>query len=264
MSWDSNRTSQPKKSKEEIVFQLRQVNAILEQLAFDSSLTDDFKDPLVNRAIKHWTNEHRLSPDEAAHFQDSYRVVSVLQKINLLQNACRQMGITVPLELFLNRKPELDVDYLTKSFGAEVGASMYHAVSKSNDVPEQGSSPSPIESAPTIKEDTPTSTIPKTAASGEYGETRSQISERDKATSSPQEKKVYGPSNEGDNPDLSTSTADETGGVSSTIFWSTRCKLSDPKFSSKTFLLLTLIELLIIIVIGFFIAYLLKIYDVVA
>ena len=68
-SWTADRTPETRKSKEEILSHLRQVNALLEELAFDSDLTDDFKDPIVISAIKHWTNEKRLSPEEASVFR---------------------------------------------------------------------------------------------------------------------------------------------------------------------------------------------------
>ena len=276
MSWDSNRTSQPVKSKEEIIYHLRQVNATLEQLAFDSSLTDDFKDPQVARAIKHWTNECRLPRDEAAHFQDNYRVVSVLQKINQLQNCCRQMGITIPLELFLTRKPELGIDFLSKSFGAEVGAAMYHAVSQqsssssSTKSVQQVSSPPPVQRPPPntspTKKSSPiaTTTTTRTASGNRVNTTtRGEEFSRDGdnaiplSSAAPEQKKVYGPSNEGGGP-MDSSSKVIGSSRSSTLFWSTRYELNDPNFSSKTFLLFTLGELTSIVMLGFLIAYFLK------
>jgi hypothetical protein len=271
MSWQSNRSSQPQKSKEEIVYHLRQVNAILEQLAFDSSLTDDFKDPQVARAIKHWTNEHRLPPEEAAHFQDNYRVVSVLGKIHQLQNCCRQISLTVPLQLFLNRKPEMGIDFLSNSFGAEVGDAMYSAISQQSRS-EESNKPS-FSSA--TKAASPQKTIHKNKPDATNRTTpTSSKAEAITPIPAPPPKKVYGPSTEdggeeeGEEDALMDGTIaghcdNKNNNSSSSIFWSTKYALDDPRFSSTNFLFFLVGELLVIVIVGFLIAYLLKLFQVV-
>lgn len=81
MSWSEERTPIEKRKKEEILYCIENVNAVLKKLSLDSDLTDDLEDPIVQIAIKHWTNERRLAPEEAKKFEDNYRVRSVLQKI---------------------------------------------------------------------------------------------------------------------------------------------------------------------------------------
>jgi hypothetical protein len=244
MSWGTNRKSDPTKSKEQILHDLRQVNAVLQQLAFDSGLTDDLKDHHVGRAMKHWTNEHRLPHEEALQFQDNYRVVSVLQKINLLQNCCRQAGITVPLELFIARRPEMGVEFLSKSFGAEVGSLLYSELSMLDQKPP--SSTTTVSSGGAAKEKTdkkvenPTSEIsdPKLGDSG--------------TTLSLNKKAAYGPMNAGD------ALAEEVQEMADTFFWSSSRPLTDPNFSTVEFIAFSLGELFFIVMSGLILAYILK------
>ena len=133
-SWESDRTTAPQRTAEEICLDIKQVDGVLAQLASDSDLRDDLKNPEVLRAMRHWTNEHRLPPEEAEKLKDDYRVVAVLGKINKLQNSCRQLGIAVPLNHFLKSKPELGRDFIASSFGPDVLQCFIKGNGEKNDV----------------------------------------------------------------------------------------------------------------------------------
>lgn len=81
MSWSENRRKEISRSSNEILEKIDIVNAVLRQLAIDSDLTDDLNDSIVQIAIKHWTNEKRLSINEAKKLEDNYRVIAVLKKL---------------------------------------------------------------------------------------------------------------------------------------------------------------------------------------
>jgi uncharacterized protein YfkK (UPF0435 family) len=81
MSWSDERKKESQRSADEIIEKIHVVNSVLRQLALDSNLTDDLSDPMVKIAIKHWTNEERLSPEEAKKLEDHYRVHSILKKL---------------------------------------------------------------------------------------------------------------------------------------------------------------------------------------
>ena len=242
-SWTADRTPETRKSKEEILSHLRQVNALLEQLAFDSDLTDDFKDPIVIRAIKHWTNEKRLSPEEASVFQDNYRVMSVLQKINNLQKICRQAGIPVPLEIFLHRKPELSINFLSKSFGTDVGAAVYEDLSRQ--LQEPGNVTKPI----SCEEDVKVSSATKASNKADL------LKNQDVSKVSTIPKREYGPANTS-NPINKPSNSNDS--LSASMFWSRRKRIEDADFSSNKFLLFFILEILLLILFGIIVSYLLK------
>lgn len=81
MSWSSHRTKENQRNATEIIEKIEVVNAVLRQLAVDSDLTDDLTDPVVQIAIKHWTNEKRLNGQEIKILEDNYRVLAVLKKL---------------------------------------------------------------------------------------------------------------------------------------------------------------------------------------
>mmetsp|Transcript_23148 Transcript_23148/g.33923 ORF Transcript_23148/g.33923 Transcript_23148/m.33923 type:complete len:224 (+) Transcript_23148:40-711(+) len=118
-SWSDDRSPSQSRSHDSIVQNVAAVNAVLRKLAVDSDLTDDFKDPVVKIAIQHWTNEKRLPPEKAKKLEDNYRVMSVLQKIHMLEHTCRQLGIPVPLDHFLSRRNHLSDAVLLKYFGED-------------------------------------------------------------------------------------------------------------------------------------------------
>ena len=130
-SWSDKRAPEEKRSPEDIRRGIAQVNAVLKKLSLDSDLTDDLKDPMVNVAIKHWTNEKRLSPEDANNLlEDNYRVVSVLQKMHILQHSCQQLGVPVPIDHLLLRQKCLSDEIVKKYFGEDYVVSKAPALSK--------------------------------------------------------------------------------------------------------------------------------------
>ncbi|CAM9808545.1 unnamed protein product, partial [Phaeothamnion confervicola] len=74
------------------------VNKLLLALKRDAPFQDYLKDPAVMRALRHWTGEERLPPEEAQSLtEDNYRVEAVFSRISALQAACHDAGISVPL-----------------------------------------------------------------------------------------------------------------------------------------------------------------------
>ena len=96
------------------------VNALLNQFAHDEDLRDDLRDDDVRRAIKHWTNEVRLAPEDALALQENYRVTSVFEKFMKLHHACKSLRISFPLDHFILRKPCLSDEILLQVFGDEM------------------------------------------------------------------------------------------------------------------------------------------------
>jgi hypothetical protein len=95
---------------------LRQVNAVLEKLAKDDDLQDDFKLPVVKTAIDHWTGKNRLDPEKAQLLQNNRRVVYVLQRFQMLQSVCKEALMPVPLDHLLAGKKELDQSVVAQYF----------------------------------------------------------------------------------------------------------------------------------------------------
>jgi hypothetical protein len=96
--------------------QLRQVNSVLEKLAKDEDLQDDFKLPIVRTAIDHWTGKNRLDPEKAQLLQNNRRVVYVLQRFQMLQSVCKEALMPVPLDHLLAGKKELDISVVAQYF----------------------------------------------------------------------------------------------------------------------------------------------------
>jgi hypothetical protein len=78
---------------------LRRANMLMK----DDDFFDDIRDPVVERAIAHWTLKNRLSPEEADMFHDHYKVVGVFNKLNNVQGACRQLNVGCPIDELLGR-----------------------------------------------------------------------------------------------------------------------------------------------------------------
>jgi len=82
----------------------RAVEGVLGQMADDGDFQADLKRPSVVKAIKHWTNEARLPPDEAQELFDEqskdfqFHLKPVLGKLNRLSAACRAAGFGVPMD----------------------------------------------------------------------------------------------------------------------------------------------------------------------
>jgi hypothetical protein len=120
MSWSEGRDkSSQQPSPEVLKGKLRQVDAVLEMFARDDDLQDDLKMREVKRAIKHWTGEVRLPTEEALALQDHRRVVYVLQRLQILQQVCREAGIKVPLDLMINGSRKLPDSFVATILGSK-------------------------------------------------------------------------------------------------------------------------------------------------
>lgn len=80
---------------------MERVQGVLEALSKDALLQMDLKDPEVIAAIDHWTGKTRLSTEEASRFEENYRVMQVMGKLQRLQAECREAGIGVPIKALL-------------------------------------------------------------------------------------------------------------------------------------------------------------------
>jgi hypothetical protein len=127
MSWSENRSSKKSGSAasepiaptlggydeapvltEERVRQLvASVDGLLAALARDEDFHDDLATPSVQKAMKHWTGEHRLSAEEAQGFEDDFQVMAVLRKIAKLQQACRALRMGIPMDHVTYRRTSL-------------------------------------------------------------------------------------------------------------------------------------------------------------
>ena len=111
-SWSQNRH----KSKDDLDAERRRmlngiegVNGCLKMLAKDKDFQEDLKNTTVRKALKHWTGEARLPPDEAQEiFSDNYRIHSVLEKLRKVQFYSNQIGIPVPLDHLLAGESQLN------------------------------------------------------------------------------------------------------------------------------------------------------------
>lgn len=83
------------------------VDGLLAKLAADGDFQDDLHQPQVRLAMKHWTGENRLPPEQAEKLMGDFRVLAVLDKIKALQTACQRAGLPVPLDKVLRRETSL-------------------------------------------------------------------------------------------------------------------------------------------------------------
>lgn len=127
MSWSENRSSKkagaaapesstptlggydeaPVLSEERVRQLVASVDGLLAALARDEDFHDDLATPSVQKAMKHWTGECRLSPEEAQGFEDDFRVMAVLRKIAKLQQACRALRMGIPMDHVTCRRSSL-------------------------------------------------------------------------------------------------------------------------------------------------------------
>ena len=128
MSWSSGRDIGASSDKEKSMLDyhrrqlesIRQINGILGKLADDEDLQDDLKQPGVCLALDHWTGVRRLSTEVyEKKLENDRRVNYVHHKLMLLQSACKETSIKVPLDHMIGRRRELDAHALTTSFGAD-------------------------------------------------------------------------------------------------------------------------------------------------
>lgn len=118
-NWSENREKVSGVPKAVKLQKIGQINAVLRMLANDEDLQDDLKQKDVITAIKHWTNQKRLSHEEALKLQDNRRVLYVLQKFQVLQQVCKEGGIAVPLDHLMTGQKELSNEFIVKMFGSE-------------------------------------------------------------------------------------------------------------------------------------------------
>lgn len=128
MSFSSGRetcsASERKKKVSEIhkrqLESIRQINGILGKFADDEDFQDDLKQPGVRLALDHWTGLRRLSPEiYEQKLEQDRRVSCVHQKLVLLQAACNEAPMKVPLDHMINGRRELDSYTLTTTFGTD-------------------------------------------------------------------------------------------------------------------------------------------------
>jgi hypothetical protein len=114
-NWSEGRKRKTKKkdkekAKEIIQDHIKCIEAVLGQLCDDDDFQRDLNRASLVKAIKHWTNENRLSHEEANELfsEDSieYRTYlkPALAKIMRLSAACKQAGIGVPIDAVFKRR----------------------------------------------------------------------------------------------------------------------------------------------------------------
>lgn len=151
MSWSEGRSKSSNQPSPEVMKEkLRQVDSVLQMFARDVDLQDDLKMKEVKRAIKHWTGEERLPIEEAMALQDHRRVVYVLQRLQILQQVCRDAGIKVPLDLMLKGANQLPESFVTSVLGG--GGSDKNSGVTSASPPTTSSTSSSAAAAPPTKQ----------------------------------------------------------------------------------------------------------------
>lgn len=111
--WAGDRHSREVISKEQILYHVSAINGILSQYSKDSDLQDDLKNTEVQNAIKHWTGEKRLPAEEAMRFEDNYRIMAVMRKVQRLQQACKLIGLGTPLDHITQKKDSLSPEIVS-------------------------------------------------------------------------------------------------------------------------------------------------------
>jgi len=95
------------RDREALDAKVRDVEAVLAQLAADADFQTDLRRPSLQTAIKHWTNEQRLPRAQALALfdEDSFEfrqfLKPALDKIARLQSACHRAAIGVPIDAVL-------------------------------------------------------------------------------------------------------------------------------------------------------------------
>eukprot|EP01039_Chlorochromonas_danica_P002427 gene2427-2660_t len=118
MSWSSGREkAEPAVDAAKAAERVKQVNAVLKKIADDEVFQEDLKLPNVQKALRHWTNQNRLPPEEALALQDDRDVVYVLQKFQMLQAVCREALLPVPLDAVLSGTQSLPLPATNPSEG---------------------------------------------------------------------------------------------------------------------------------------------------
>lgn len=163
MSWSDNRSKESQWSIETIRSKVNAVNGVLEKLSNDEYLHEDLKDPIVQKALKHWTGEQRLSMEEASKFEENRRVIYVLQRFQILRSVCYDAKMPIPLDLLVNKITKLPKELIKKTYGVDLDknesvpqASVQKADSKAKPKPVETTSTTTNESqhTPTAKVET--------------------------------------------------------------------------------------------------------------
>mmetsp|Transcript_8250 Transcript_8250/g.22690 ORF Transcript_8250/g.22690 Transcript_8250/m.22690 type:complete len:209 (+) Transcript_8250:74-700(+) len=63
----------------------------------------------ARKALRHWSGEKRLPPEECEEWEHNPRIMSVLRELRQLQHACQQASMKVPLQAVLARQDELEL-----------------------------------------------------------------------------------------------------------------------------------------------------------
>ena len=74
------------------------IRVILLGLEQDAFFQTDLDASIVKTAIQHWTNEKRLSNEQALKLNDQYQVKQVLMKLRHLQAECKRLDMKMPPE----------------------------------------------------------------------------------------------------------------------------------------------------------------------
>jgi len=90
-------------TREELRNKYSELKRLLSDLAKDQEFHEDLKKDIVDRALKHWTDQARLEQDEAEALQDNYLVMGVFNKLKPIQRMCRQLGLGFPLREIQDR-----------------------------------------------------------------------------------------------------------------------------------------------------------------
>jgi hypothetical protein len=99
---------------------IRVINGILKKHADDEDLQDDLKLPQVKLALDHWAGIRRLPPEQYLRkLENDLRVQSVYPKLKMLQAACNDARMPLPLDHFVQGKDKLDTLVLTRTFGTD-------------------------------------------------------------------------------------------------------------------------------------------------
>lgn len=115
-SWADNRSKEKRIDREVVTKRINTINSVLSMFARDVDLQDDLKMPIVQKALDHWSGIKRMSPEEASFLQDERRCLYVMGKLQILQGACREAQLQVPLDHFISGANELSATMCRKAY----------------------------------------------------------------------------------------------------------------------------------------------------
>eukprot|EP00930_Biecheleria_cincta_P000303 TRINITY_DN10065_c0_g1_i1.p1 TRINITY_DN10065_c0_g1~~TRINITY_DN10065_c0_g1_i1.p1 ORF type:complete len:197 (+),score=32.22 TRINITY_DN10065_c0_g1_i1:35-625(+) len=88
---------------------LQEVAQVLVALQRHDSFQNALQDPAVVKAVKHWTGEQRLPPEECEDWRSNPAIMMVLSEFRRLEHHCRAAGLKVPLATVLSGSDELSL-----------------------------------------------------------------------------------------------------------------------------------------------------------